>query len=74
MSHTAVSQLFGDDGSFVGGGAHATVGPVSVQGQVGVGDAIMHLHLLGVVALLVILWGVVRIAGFRFVVTTGVGR
>lgn len=74
MAHSAVSQLFGDDGSMNGVSAQATVGPATVAAGVGAGDALMHLHLLGIVGLLIVLWGIFRIAGFRFVVTTGVGR
>ena len=73
MAHSAVTQLY-DDNGVVGASGSASAGPVGVGAGLSLGSATMHLSLLGVIAFLVVLWGIVRVAGFRFVVTTGVGR
>ena len=73
MAHSAVTQLYGDDG-YVNASGSASAGPASVAAGLSLGPAGMHLTFLGVIAFLVLLWAIVRVAGFRFVVTTGVGR
>jgi hypothetical protein len=78
MSHTSASQLYSADGFLeqdkgVGGGiAGAVTAPLGVASGIFANTA-PHLHLWGLVLFLVALWGLVRVAGFRFVVTTGVG-
>lgn len=73
MAHSAVTQLYDGDG-FVNASGQASAGPVGVGAGFSLAPAGMHLSLLGVLAFLVVLWAIVRVAGFRFVVTTGVGR
>jgi hypothetical protein len=79
--HTAVTQLYTDEGFVnqtpsgggVGGGIVDTVvAPISAAGGI-IGNTAPHIHLWGLVLFLIALWALVRVAGFRFVITTGVG-
>lgn len=75
--HTAVTQVF-DPGSPTvssqqdsGGVGDIVAAPINaVSGAIGSSP---HVTLWGLVLFLVALWALVRIAGFRFVITTGVG-
>lgn len=69
---TALTGVYGGGGLGGGIGA-AAAAPINAIGSVG--QASTHLSLIGVVAFLLVLWVLVRIAGFRFgvKVSTGAG-
>lgn len=77
MADSALHQLYADsDQPHIGGGGggagSVVSAPVAAIGSLGA--ASQHLTLLGVLLLLLLAWGLVRKAGFHFVVSTGVGR
>jgi hypothetical protein len=72
---SALTQVFAPGGGNGGGGIGAAVAaPINALSNASQASA--HLSLLGVLAFLIVLWVMVRIAGFRFgvQVSSGVGR
>lgn len=79
--HTALSAVYTDQG-FVGGdapaassgdGLGAAIASPITSATSAIGLSSQHITLWGLVLFLVALWALVRVAGFRFVITTGVG-
>lgn len=77
MADSALTQMFTQDG-FAGPGqgtgnavASAVTAPLAAAG--GAINMGANLHLWSVILFLLALWGIVRVAGFRFVISTGVG-
>ena len=71
---SALTQVYGGGNGGMGGIGGAIAAPITAVGSAA--QASSHLSLLGVTLFLIVLWVLVRIAGFRFgvQVSTGVGR
>lgn len=74
---SALTQLYSGGSAPHAGGAGGGIGaavaaPLTAASNLG--TAANHMTLLGLVAILVLFWVLVRIANFRFVISTGVGR
>lgn len=76
MADSALTQAFSGGGyrdSSPGGGIGAAVAS-PINAATGLGAAGMHATILGLLAFLVVFWVLIRVARFRFVITTGIGR
>ena len=68
---SALTHVYGGSGGGLGSTVAAPINAVA-----GAPQAASHLSLLGIVAFLIVMWILVRMAGFRFgvQVSTGIGR
>lgn len=82
MADSALTQAFSGGGYSdyraapgpgVGSGIGAAVAS-PINAVAGLGAAGMHATILGLLAFLVVFWVLIRVARFRFVITTGIGR
>lgn len=78
---SALTMIYGNGGAHVappsGGGVGGGIGnavAAPINAATSLGTAANHVTILGLVAILVLFWVLVRIANFRFVISTGVGR
>jgi hypothetical protein len=73
VADSALTQIYqgGDRGGGSGIGA-AVAAPINAVA--GLGNAGMHVTILGLLGFLVLMWVLIRVANFRFVITTGIGR
>jgi hypothetical protein len=74
VADSALTQVFAGGGDrSVGGGIGAAVA-APINAATGLGQAGMHATILGLLGFLVLMWVLIRVARFRFVITTGIGR
>lgn len=75
MADNALTQAFSpqSNGGGVGGGIGAAVAaPINAANALG--SAGLHATILGLLGFLILMWVLIRVARFRFVISTGVGR
>jgi len=73
VADSALTQVFNPSGNNVGGGIGAAVSaPINAANALG--SAGLHATLLGLLGFLIMMWVLIRVAHFRFVISTGVGR
>lgn len=79
MADSALTQAFGGTdyrsgpAPNVGSGIAAAVA-TPINAAAGLGAAGMHATILGLLGFLVLMWVLIRVANFRFVISTGIGR
>lgn len=75
MADSALTQVFsgGNQGGGVGSGIGAAVSaPINAANSLGAAG--LHATLLGLLGFLILMWVLIRVARFRFVISTGIGR
>lgn len=75
MADSALTQVFspGNQSGGVGSGIGAAVSaPINAANSLGAAG--MHATLLGLLGFLILMWVLIRVARFRFVISTGIGR
>lgn len=73
MADSALTQVFSPGNNGGGGGIGAAVSaPINAANSLG--SAGLHATLLGLLGFLILMWVLIRIANFRFVISTGIGR
>lgn len=72
MADSALTQVYAGGGRGDGGIGAAVAAPINAVA--GLGAAGMHVTILGLLGFLVLMWVLIRVANFRFVITTGIGR
>lgn len=71
---SALTQLYGgpSNGGVGGGIGAAVAAPINAANALGSGG--LHVTILGLLGFLILMWVLIRVANFRFVITTGIGR
>lgn len=77
MADNALTQVFqggGIGGGRGGGGGIGAAVAAPINAATSLGAAGAHATILGLLGFLVLMWVLIRVARFRFVITTGIGR